>query len=517
MIKFKVEKGKNIRLDLIQQKKDVEFVCNGNGTCGKCLIKVIKGHLEINESDQLFLSNEQLESGLRLACKHHTTEDIECLWLQDSNRATIESKTIGNIKNEFQVDTIADGYILKHQDKIVFQNIRNCFLGIAIDIGTTTVVLQLIDLVENHLISERKILNSQKVYGADVITRINHATMGGLKDLHDAIINDLEKSITEMFSEHLLEFDDLVRISISGNNVMNHLFLNVNPKSLGKLPFEPVFINPICIPSNQIFSFKSNAQIHVMGSFSGFVGADIVSGVLSLGELTEEWFLLLDLGTNGEMVLGNKNVLYVTSTAVGPALEGGNISCGMGSVDGAINIVKIIDEKIEIKTINQSLPKGICGSGIIDLVSELVKSKKVNPSGKMIDLKKIDLTTQIAFTQKDIRQVQFAKSAVRSGIEMLVQIADIPYHDIKKVYLSGGLGNNANLESVINIGMIPSILKDRVNPSGNTSLSGAIYNLFSLEEATEKTLKYQKISKTINLAEYKRFNDLFIENCDLDD
>ncbi len=516
-MKYQIEKGKSIKDFLIKEDNNVEFLCNGNGICGKCLIKVTRGDLVPNDYDRQFICEEDLENGIRLSCKHETTEDIEFEWLNSLNSAYIEAKTIVKYENNFNIKEIDNRFILLEKDEEIFSNDLGYFVGIAVDIGTTTIALRVIDLVKDKVIGEKNILNSQKKYGADVISRIKFASEGGLNELKNLVVNDIEKSILSVFKKKSLSLDSLVRITISGNNVMNHIFLGVNPKKMGQIPFEPEFINPVIKDANSIFNFKSKAIVSVIGSFTSFVGGDIMSGILSLGELPEKWFLLLDLGTNGEIVLGNSKQLLVTSTAVGPALEGGNISSGIGCVEGAISNIKINGSKIEYKTINNLEPIGICGSGIIDLSAELVGNKLIIPNGKFTEKKDIEIYKNISFTQKDIRQIQYAKSAVRSGIEILVKVAKIEYEDIDNVYLSGGLGNNANIQNVIKLGMIPSVLKDRSIPSGNTSLAGAILNLFALKDTTEKMLHFQSIAKEINLGERKDFNEIYVSNFDLEE
>lgn len=516
-MKYKVEKGINIKDYLLSNSNEVEFLCNGNGICGKCLIKVVNGKLEPNEFDRVFISEDDINKGIRLSCKHESKEDIEFEWLNTISSAYIEVKTVIEYENNFKVKKDKDDFVLIHEGEEIFRNKLGYFVGVAVDVGTTTIALRVIDLVKDKVLGERSILNSQKKYGADVISRIKVAAEGGLADLQKLVVNDIEENILSVFNNKDISLDSLVRISVSGNNVMNHLLLKVNPAKMGQLPFKPEFTNPVIIPANEIFRFKSNAIISIIGSFSGFVGGDIMSGILSIGELPEEWFLLLDLGTNGEIVLGNSKQLLVTSTAVGPALEGGNISSGVGCVSGAISEIKIKGSSISYKTINNQEPIGICGSGIIDLCAELIENKAIAPNGKFLEKKEIEIYNNITFTQKDIRQIQYAKSAVRSGIEILLKVANIKYDDVTKVYLSGGLGNNANIQNVIKLGMIPSSLKKRSIPSGNTSLAGAILNLFDLKQTTKNTLHYKSIAKEINLGERKDFNEIYVSNFNLEE
>lgn len=318
---------------------------------------------------------------------------------------------------------------------------------------------------------------------------------------------------------------------------MIHFLLGIDPENIARAPYISGFTEAMEFNSKSIgFDFDSN--ISIMPGISSYVGSDITAGILSSGMLdSEEYSFLLDLGTNGEMALGNKNEIITCSTAAGPAFEGANITYGVGGVIGAISEVDLSKPKI-FETIGNEYPCGICGSGVLDIVSEMIKYSLINKTGRIFDkennnfefeeyknltenLVKIDGMNQfviakdkngqiISFTQKDIREVQLAKAAISAGIQILVKEKKLDFNNLKCIYIGGGFGNYMNIESSLQIGMIPLELKDKIKSIGNCAGSGAKMYLLSKDYRNLVIDKIKK-AKYIELSNKNEFQDYFID------
>lgn len=302
---------------------------------------------------------------------------------------------------------------------------------------------------------------------------------------------------------------------------MGHLLMGYDCDTLGVYPFTPVNIDFIEGSFQEILGNDLlDASTVLLPGISTYVGGDIVSGLLSLGfDSREQVCLLVDLGTNGEMALGNRDKIMVTSTAAGPAFEGGNISCGMGSVAGAICSVKIEDGTVSVKTIRDQAPVGLCGTGVVETVAELVKEEIVEDSGLLDEeyfedgflLAKDPEGKEIVFTQQDVREIQLAKAAVRGGVETLLVRYGISYDDVHKVYLAGGFGYKLDTEKAIAIGMFPEEFQGKIEAIGNSSLAGAVEYLTE-QDSRERIGKILSVSTEINLSADKDFNEFYMDS-----
>ncbi|MCL2387298.1 MAG: ASKHA domain-containing protein [Defluviitaleaceae bacterium] len=373
--------------------------------------------------------------------------------------------------------------------------------GLAIDIGTTTLAFELLDLRSGARIAAHSRMNSQRAFGADVLSRITRAVEGDATRLHEFILEDIRQGIAAVSHAHAS--DDII-VAIAGNTTMLHLLQNLPCDSLGIYPFTPVSVEMTHFP---IF----NATL--LPCISAFVGADIVAGLLHCGypEITG-YNLLIDLGTNGEMTLFNptREEILVTSTAVGPAFEGGNISQGMASVSGAIAQSNFSPEKgvFIYKTVDGKPPKGICGTGVIDIAAEITRNNLADETGRLRHGEAVPIAPDITFTQKDLREVQLAKSAVRAGIEILLDEAGLIYENLQKVFLAGGFGYKMDIENAFTLGLLPTQFRGRVTAVGNSSLGGCAKFLQNPHaQATAK--KIAASAKEITLSEHPRFSELF--------
>lgn len=492
---------------LIREGYHFSAACGGKGRCGKCRVQILEGSVPVTPEDEKFFSREELKNGWRLACLAHPKTDITVKFeLNDESQFEI----LGDVASEPGEDQVKK---------------ESCY-DLAIDIGTTTVVLELLGGDTGKKIHSESCINGQRVYGADVISRIKASMDGKKKELQESIRSDILAGIRKLCQETGVTSDKIRRVIIGGNTTMGHLLMGYDCDTLGVYPFEPVNIDFIREPFGKIFGECRDgfdgckAEVTLLPGISTYVGGDIVSGLFSCDfDRSEDVCLLVDLGTNGEMALGNKDRILVTSTAAGPAFEGGNITWGMGSVPGAICSVKIDHEKASVRTIADEAPVGICGTGVVETVSELVKEEIVDGCGLFdedyfedgFSLAKTLDEKDIVFTQKDVREIQLAKAAVRAGVETLLLRYGVDKDQVKKVYLAGGFGYKLDTEKAMAIGMFPEEFKDRIEAIGNSSLSGAVRYLQD-ERSMERISRIVEISKEINLSADKDFNDFYMDS-----
>jgi len=548
--------------------------CGGKGTCGKCKIKVLKGTLPVSSKDEQVFSNEELNKGCRLACSAFPTEDLEIMiesseegfdvltayqrsnesvecsiqtvevYVNDVNWQEIKSihqalelkfskslefsyKGLKNLSKAFHEFMKSSGTtktvtLLFDEEKVIdaFYKKDIEVYGIAIDIGTTTLGFHLVDLQTGKIMAVHTGLNNQRTYGADVITRIQSASTGNLVKLNRMIITDIVTGIEKLLEDTGIDKRFVYKISIAGNTTMIHLLLGLPPESLGQFPFTATTLKLVEYPFQNLFGSQLlDCEVSLLPAVDAYVGADIAAGILHHGMFnTEKVSMLIDIGTNGEIVIGNRHSILATAAAAGPALEGGNISCGVGCVNGAIISVKYQDGTFDCKIMGNQKPIGICGSGIIDVISEGLKHGWIDDTGRLSEeFAQGDVTifneneALIKISQKDIREVQLAKSAIRAGIECLIKEYGIRYDEIENVYLAGGFGSSISIENSVVIGLIPKELKHKIIVSGNSSLGGAVKYLLD-KNAKSSLEKIIHEAKAINLSTNPDFNNLFVEN-----
>jgi uncharacterized 2Fe-2S/4Fe-4S cluster protein (DUF4445 family) len=452
--------------------------CGGVGRCGKCAVLV--------------------NGKKRLACKTHIMQDIEVEF------RNVEAEKEYAILKDYQDDyseliqTGAQGYSL------------------AVDIGTTTVVGKLIDLSSGLEVASFAQLNAQRIYGADVISRINES-LDDASTLQSLIVKQLDQAIVDLLHEHDIAAADIRSMVVAGNTTMTYLLLGLPCRSLGFVPFQPAFIYDESYPYEKVFGTSTlDCPCYMVPFISAYVGGDLTSGLISLGEADN--FILMDMGTNGELIFKRGDQLICTATAAGPAFEGANIECGCGSMRGAISEVRLVDGKWEYKTIGASAPCGICGSGILDLMAELLKAGLVDSTGMMsesLDDNRVVLAdaqstvdgSPVFFTQRDVRQFQLAKGAVRTGLEVIMEEmgGEIPAH----VFLAGGFWQNLKPESALACGLLPPGFAGRVSPVGNSSLSGAVKLCLNASARADMAAKARN-GQEINLGVHPHFNDYFM-------
>lgn len=500
-----LSKGEKLIDALVKNRLTISNECGGMGTCGKCLIRVVEGALDISSQDRDMLSETELAEGYRLACMAYP--DMDCTIMLCSRINEDYKVLTDTLSYKAGSESYVEGIF---HDKTSFYEDKP--YALAIDLGTTTLAFAIISLSEGSILDKYTANNPQRIYGADVVSRIKAANEGKLKELSNLIRQELRNGIYILAGKRHIDLCDINQIIISGNTTMIHLLMEYPCESLGSYPFTSVNLDTIEIFSDDLLAIDDKIPTMILPSISVFVGGDITSGLLACGFFHKEKpCLFIDLGTNGEIVLGHKERLLVTSTAVGPAFEGGNISCGVASIPGAIYNVSFRDKVLSYKTINDESPVGLCGTGLIELVSGLLKEGIIDSSGLLMDTY-FDSGYPIAgmkLIQKDIRELQLAKSAIRAGVEILLKSFSLSYEELDEVYIAGGFGHHLDIEKALVIGLLSEAVMGKVKAVGNTSLSGAIYSLRG-SEAINKMQHIISSAEEIHLSNVDEFNDLFI-------
>ena len=396
--------------------------------------------------------------------------------------------------------------------------------GMGVDIGTTTVAFSLVDLVTGNVRKAMSLLNSQRKYGADVISRIQKSADGFSGELQECIRSDIFRGINAMCEG---EKDFIVQMVIAGNTTMLHLLLGLQAESLALFPFNPVTTSISEISSAELFGEAPvNCEVVLLPSVGAYMGADIVAGMMSCNmDRSEGVSLFIDVGTNGEIAIGGRDRILCVSTAAGPAFEGANITWGTGSIPGAIAAFNMQEGKISFRTIDEAPPVGICGSAVVDIVAAGLREGVLDRTG----LFKSEITrdnglkiTQnqagewICFTQKDVREFQLAKSAIRSGIEILLSEYGCSWEDVDNVYLAGGFGTKMDVRNAVEVGLFPRQLEKKILPVGNSALGGTVQYLLS-RERREAVKALAQMAEVIDLSKHPAFNDLFVEQLRFED
>jgi uncharacterized 2Fe-2S/4Fe-4S cluster protein (DUF4445 family) len=392
--------------------------------------------------------------------------------------------------------------------------------GLAIDIGTTTVVVYLVDCTDGTLLDVGVTFNSQMRFGDDVITRIVHATEGGaIHELRNAVINDINGLLGPMVQRNHINRDDIDCVVLSGNTTMAQLFWGIDPSSIREEPYIPtVNAYPVWKASVAKIMINHQAPIYTMPCVGSYVGGDITAGVLaSKMHRNPEVALFMDIGTNGEIVVGNNEWLITAATSAGPCFEGSGIRHGMRATEGAIESIKIDSSTFEVQLgiIGDAQPTGICGSGMIDAISELFFTGIIDQKGKFMrdlntDRIRIDEegpefilhrgeVKDIVLTEADIENILRAKAAIYAGMSVLLKEVGLSLDIVERIYIAGGFGNYLNVEKAIMIGMLPDMPQEKFSFIGNTSIAGAYLCLLSdkmRREAEEiaKTMTYVELS-----------------------
>ena len=465
--------GENLLTVLQNAGFFVNAACGGNGSCGKCKV-----------------------------------------WIDDQE--ALACRTVIDRDMTITLPAVETPYILTDGSKIAETFSANGFY-LAFDIGTTTVAGYLIHGKNAQALACVSMLNPQAAYGADVITRIQYALNGQMKELTAAIRKCIAELTLRLCDEAGIQPRQICKVSVVGNPAMQQLFLGIRPDNLAQIPFSPVLTKVKTVPAKDYISLLEHAELVIIPNISGFVGADTIACILAT-ELykQEDLTLLVDIGTNGEMVLGNKHHMVACSAAAGPALEGANIQFGMRGQTGAIDHIRLIDGQFRCSVLGGSEAAGICGSGIIDAVAAALDAGLINQRGRIQRVDRcIHLTDQVWLTQEDIRQVQLAKGAIAAGIELMATHLGIALQDIKRVYLAGAFGTFMDPASACRIGLLPAVLESKITAVGNAAGSGAKMLAYT-EQALGIAQALASETEFIELASIPSFGRCFAQNMRFD-
>jgi uncharacterized 2Fe-2S/4Fe-4S cluster protein (DUF4445 family) len=461
--------------------------CGGRGTCGECRVRFVQGTPRPTVEDAALLSQEELDEGWRLACQTFLAADC---------RIALPQRVAHARRRKIRILTDAAGLPITGRPTL-------SGYGIAVDVGTTTVVCYLMDLARALQIGVASFANPQSAFGPDVISRITYAHRGPaeLRELQRRLVSHLEKNFAALCKGAGIAPDSVSRVTAVGNMTMMHLLRGVDPWPLGVAPYEPVFLELPPFPARELgFKRFGGAEMHILPGVGGHVGSDVVAGVMGL-DLTRRpgISLYMDLGTNGEVVLCSRKALAGASCAAGPAFEGVHIHSGMSAYPGAIERVDEEDGRLQLDTIGDADALGLCGSGLVDAVALLLRRGLLLPSGRLVAPQQVpgdvpeDLRRRVAedamgrcfllsrdgsrgdvvVTQRDIREVQLAKAPVRATIDLLLAGAHLKPEAIDDVFVAGGFGSAVRSESLLALGVVPEEVRGRIHAVGNTAGFGA--------------------------------------------
>lgn len=568
------ENGAGLLQTLLAHGVFVDNPCNGTGVCGKCKVRglgnnenLIGAVSEMTETERKLLKPEEIAGGVRLSCMTKVYGDIQVELLQKERKHRVLT---GGYMPQFEPDSFDGGY------------------GVAVDIGTTTVAMALIDLATGEEVANASDINAQKHFGLDVLTRITYEYEHGetgIQELQKAIVDSMNGMLAEMCAhvdaktqtifggdKQLHQYGDredrnnksinscrseIREIVVAANCTMTHMLLGVDARSIGRAPYAPVFKEAQVRLASEIgLHAAEDTKVYCLPQVSSYIGADIVAGayVCEMEKQTGN-VLFIDIGTNGEIVLASGGKLLSCSCAAGPALEGMNISCGMRAADGAIEDIRMKADGVEIDVIGGGEPAGLCGSGILAAVRELIKNGFLKKTGAFVQVEALaeddwrknvlrneavaemnqseseetitaggrktartvkreaviweqpasgqnsQGSSAVIVTQDDVRQVQLAKGAILSGFTALLKKAGITMEELDKVLIAGQFGAHLPAESLVGVGILPAEVKEKIVYVGNSSKTGAYMALMSKQarldmEALAENIDYFELAET---------------------
>ena len=489
--------GQNLLHYLRSKSIDLPAACGGRGVCGKCKVRLLSGELSLKPDPDGFI----------LACQVFCTEKGAVISVPDSDGTGLTD--FASDGSQAAIAGVADP-VGSGESADLSAAAR---LGAALDIGTTTLAMALVDHDSGKVLRTVSALNPQRSYGADVMTRITSAKQGNLQNLQTVLLKSIRALLLQL-TEGLAGDTSPELLIATGNTTMLHLFLGISPEGMGQYPFTPAFTDIQTRTGDELG--LPVGKVLTMPCASAFIGADIVGGALVSGfeETDDTPRLLLDIGTNGEMILSANGKLYAASTAAGPALEGTNISCGVGGIPGAVDHVSLTmcdgRQAVSYTTIQGKEPIGLCGCGLIDLCALLLLTGKLDMTGRLASPYTIP-GTPVTLDQADIRQVQLAKSAIAAGILALADSAGITPDKILRTEIAGGLGFYLNTQSAFAIGLLPPDLGRNIESIGNSALHSACVCLTDPAKL-ESARQIASACKVIELNLSPVFNEAFIDN-----
>ncbi len=571
----------------------LESDCGGKGRCGQCKVVVRRGVTPLSPLERECLSRDEITGKVRLACqarvvaptvvslpaapagKEHileggisrsvqfrphlrkyfvslTADDLkrpiavadiitDLLGRQGIRKAAVGFSSLKSLSSLFPMSQAGVTALVRNGEVLGFEpdDTRGNMYGLAVDIGTTTVVGYLFNLRDGSFLGVDSALNRQAEHGADVISRIEYAVNAprGLSELQDRAVGTINGIIENLCTSTGIAAADLYHLVVVGNPAMNHLFLGISPWFFSRSPYNLLTTNPLVVPAPFLsINMNPGGQISTLPLISGFIGSDTVGVVLSTGlHRSKTPKMALDIGTNGEIVLTDGAEMAACSCAAGPAFEGAQIQCGMRGAGGAVDRVDLAGDGIHYHVIDEAAPQGICGSGLVDAVAALLSAGLITSDGRLLTREEIPgsplarlLTRQkynqfvlppqtpargsrqVVITQKDIRELQLAKAAIIAGIRILLDKLGLKETDIREVYLAGAFGNYVRPESAVAIGLLPVFPNARVTQVGNAAGSGAKMALLSTG-AVREAVRIARRIRYIELAKVPHFQTEFLK------
>jgi uncharacterized 2Fe-2S/4Fe-4S cluster protein (DUF4445 family) len=571
----------------------IDSTCGGHGTCRKCKVQVLEGIAPITNLDTRAFSTDDLRDGWRLACRIEVAMDLRVdipplvtrpkAATVGVGRKVILRPAVQKRYVELTEPTLSDqatdlerllaslddlelrpelavlrtlGQVLRKNDykvtAVVIDNVliavepgdtTERMFAIAFDLGTTTVVATLLDLTTGTPVAVQSMLNKQQPFGADVITRISAIMMDAhaLEPLTRLAHETLDELAQAVCAEGGVEPSEVYEIAMAGNATMTHIVLGIDPEALGVAPFiMSTKLFPEILASEVGVQIHERARAVVFPALGAYVGGDIIAGMLASGmDRDSRLRLFLDIGTNCELVLGNSDRLLATAAPAGPAFEGAAIRCGMRAAPGAIEVVKLSAEGVELGVIGDVEPEGLCGSGLVDVVAELVQQKLIDASGRFVsdeeavrlapglaprltqlgDLRVFvlhwqgdvgDAEKSIFLSQRDVRELQFAKAAIATGWHILLEEAGVKEEDLQQVLLAGSFGSYLSPASAVRLGLVPKLPILRIVSAGNVAGEGAKMALLSLRERAGAMTLLEEV-EYVELSDRSDFNDQFVD------
>ncbi|MCA9430934.1 MAG: DUF4445 domain-containing protein [Candidatus Omnitrophica bacterium] len=486
---FEVKKGTPLRDFLFD--RGVEFPCGGRGECRGCRVRVAEGHLPLTDVQASILSEREIEQGWRVSCQCRAETDLT-LELRGWNADILQDRTLFDF-------TPGEG------------------LGVAVDIGTTTVAVQLLDLSTANVLGVRSALNIQARHGADVMSRVaysltpegNGTLTASIREQIGRLIRDLLKKSerTEGMSDTLSE------IILVGNTAMHHLFCGLDVEPLSAYPFEPSEDGLKEFASDRLgWDLPGAPTVRFLPCLGGFVGSDLLAGVLATKlHRSQTPTALIDLGTNGEIIVCAGEKILCASTAAGPAFEGAKISHGMRAAHGAIYKVSPTTNGYDCHILGDTEPRGICGSGLVDAVASALDKGDLKPNGRVVtESRQIPLAGEVFLRQCDIRQLQLAKGAIAAGVRILCKRIGIEEEDLETVYLAGAFGNFIDHQSAERIGLL-KFPSDKIHPIGNSALLGAKIALFDNASVQQEIASILERMDHVTLSSDMDFQEIYAD------
>ena len=592
---IKVPKGTNLIDAADKAGIIIPNICGRSGKCGKCKIKILQEKIPYTLQEEVLLTPEERSYGIHLACQVNAMTNLLVEILTEEKVTTTKFLTY-DLANEFEIDNHIRKVFIRLQkpdikeqlDDIenlkssislptrqisiplpVLQNLSsflrkndfggtfvfsdnsiiniesgdttNRLFGLAFDLGTTTIVGSLVNMFTGEILGISARTNPQTKQGADVISRVKYATSepGGLTKLQAIVIESINEIIEELCNQAEVNFREIYELSLAGNTIMNHLFLGVTPKYIAESPYIPAFRKSQQFTAEELgITIQPRSPVSTLPNISGYVGGDITGFILASDfHKSDKIILGIDIGTNGEIVLGSKDRLLCCSAAAGPAFEGGHITNGMRAMEGAIDKFNIGDDQAFFHVIGETDPRGICGTGLIDVVAELLRVGVINITGKietpgadslpswlqkriivgeknnsfiLVQENESNLQKQIILSQRDIRELQLGKGAIAAGIAILCKELGIAINEIDQILIAGAFGSYLNKYNAQTIGLIPAIPAERVKYVGNAASLGAKKFLLS-QKIREEADQIINSADYIELSSRPDFQEIFAE------